>query len=58
MAKKTRQPKGPEQAAGPKRGPQPDALIIESAWDAAVRKALQKKRPKKGWPKAKPKKGK
>jgi len=41
-----------------KRGPKPDTLILKGEWETAVQKALEKRRPKKGWPKAKPKKGK
>lgn len=36
---------------GNKRGPKPDTLKIEGAWQTAVGKALKKKRPKEGWPK-------
>ena len=53
MAKRT---KRPNRTTGTKRGPKPDALTIEGEWETAVRRALEKKRPKKGWPR--PKKGK
>jgi hypothetical protein len=33
-----------------KRGPKPDSIKIEGDWEAAVDKALAKKRPKDGWP--------
>jgi hypothetical protein len=45
MAKKPSKPKA-------KRGPKPDVLKIEGGWIAAVDKALAKKRPAGGWPKA------
>lgn len=48
--------KGAKRPTGPKRGPKPDTLTVEGDWESAVRKALAKKRPKRGWPK--PKKGK
>lgn len=39
------------------RGPKPAHLRIEGiSWESAVEKALQKKRPLKGWPKEKKKK--
>jgi hypothetical protein len=34
-----------------KTGPKPDLLKIEGDWRKAVGKALEKKRPDKGWPK-------
>lgn len=34
-----------------KRGPKPDILKIEGDWRNAMKKALEKKRPEKGWPK-------
>jgi hypothetical protein len=33
-----------------KRGPKADTVKIEGSWEAAVGKALAKKRPKEGWP--------
>lgn len=33
-----------------KRGPKPDTLKIEGDWKNAVKGALKKKRPEKGWP--------
>lgn len=40
-----------------KTGPKPDHLKIEGfSWGNAVKKALTKKRPEKGWPKEKKKK--
>ena len=33
-----------------KRGPEPDTVKIDGSWEAAVGKALAKKRPKEGWP--------
>ena len=35
------------------RGPKPDRLKLKGNWEALVGKALQKKRPAKGWPKPK-----
>ncbi len=40
-----------------KRGPEPDRLKLEGDWESLIGKALQKKRPAKGWPKPKRKKG-
>ena len=41
------------------RGPKPDQLKIDGNWEDAVKEALEKKRPKGGWPKkAKKKKSK
>jgi hypothetical protein len=34
-------------------GPQPEVLKIESDWKDAVKKSLEKKKPRGGWPKAK-----
>ena len=34
-----------------KRGPKPETLKIEGGWRAAVRKALAKNKPNRGWPK-------
>ena len=31
-------------------GPKPDRVKIEGDWESAVAKALDKKRPKEGWP--------
>ena len=33
-----------------KPGPKPDRLKIEEPWEKAVRKAVGKKKPGKGWP--------
>lgn len=35
-------------------GPKPDRVKIEGDWQDAMKKALAKKRPADGWPKAKP----
>lgn len=35
-----------------KRGPEAQRLKLKGDWTALVGKALAKKRPKKGWPKA------
>ena len=32
-------------------GPKPERLKLKGDWQALIGKALQKKRPKKGWPK-------
>jgi hypothetical protein len=32
-------------------GPKPDTLKIEGDWRGAMKKAIEKKPPKKGWPK-------
>lgn len=37
---------------GNKTGPKPDTVKIEGDWEDAIDKALQKERPKDGWPKA------
>lgn len=34
-----------------KPGPDPDHLKLEGDWEDAMKKALEKKRPKEGWPK-------
>jgi hypothetical protein len=34
-----------------KSGPKPETLQIEGDWKKAVKGALKKKRPEKGWPK-------
>lgn len=47
MAKQPKRPKRTKEAPGPK----PDRLVIEGDWREAVRDALTKKRPKRGWPK-------
>lgn len=36
-----------------KSGPKPDTIKIDGDWEDSVGKALKKKRPKEGWPKAK-----
>ena len=33
-----------------KRGPKPDSLQIGEDWEEAVKKAVTKKKPKRGWP--------
>jgi hypothetical protein len=38
------------------RGPKPDRVKIEGDWEGAVGKALNKPRPKDGWPEEKKKK--
>jgi len=35
-----------------KTGPKPERLKLRDDWQALVGKALAKKRPKRGWPKA------
>ena len=35
-----------------RRGPKPEHLKSDLPWKEAVRKAVKKKRPEKGWPKA------
>jgi hypothetical protein len=35
----------------PKPGPAPTTLTITGNWQAAVKKAVAKKKPAKGWPK-------
>lgn len=34
-----------------KTGPKPEILKLEGNWENAVKKAMEKKRPKDGWPK-------
>lgn len=34
-----------------KRGQAPETLEIEGDWENAVKKAIEKKKPKDGWPK-------
>lgn len=34
-----------------KRGPKPETVKINEDWQEAVKKSLQKKKPKEGWPK-------
>jgi len=41
-----------------KTGPEPERVKLEGDWQALIGKALAKKRPAKGWPKPKAKKGK
>jgi hypothetical protein len=36
-------------------GPDPDRLKLDGNWRDAVRKAVRKRRPKKGWPREKKK---
>ncbi len=36
-----------------KPGPKPNHLKIDENWENAVKKAVQKKKPKNGWPKKK-----
>ena len=33
-----------------KTGPKPDRVKVEGDWEAAIGKALKKKRPEDGWP--------
>ena len=35
----------------PKPGPDPETLELEGDWEERVKEALQKERPKEGWPK-------
>jgi len=42
-----------KQKLAQKRGPKPKPLIIEGGWEKAVKKAIGKQRPVKGWPKDK-----
>jgi len=35
-----------------KRGTKPDMLKLDSNWQAAIKKSLQKKSPAQGWPKS------
>jgi hypothetical protein len=37
------------------RGPEPDRLKLQGDWQSLIGKALKKKRPARGWPKAKKK---
>lgn len=46
LQKKGDTPKHPK-----KCGPKPDTVRIEEDWKEAVKKSLQKKKPKEGWPK-------
>ncbi|MGD0571705.1 MAG: hypothetical protein ABSB11_01640 [Sedimentisphaerales bacterium] len=34
-----------------KRGPKPDHLVIGGDWKRAIKKAINKPKPAKGWPK-------
>jgi hypothetical protein len=34
-----------------KTGPKPDILKVDGKWQDAVKKSLEKKKPKAGWPK-------
>jgi hypothetical protein len=34
-----------------KRGPEPEVLKLDGNWKDAIKKSLQKKKPKEGWPK-------
>jgi hypothetical protein len=43
----------PKKPAKPKPGPKPETLKISGPWKAAVKTALQKKKPATGWPKPK-----
>jgi len=38
-------------------GPNPDRVKVDKPWGQAIKDALQKKRPKEGWPKPEKKKG-
>jgi hypothetical protein len=40
----------PRTSEKPKPGPSAETIKIESDWEAAVGKALEKKKPKGGWP--------
>lgn len=40
-----------------KTGPKPERVKTEKPWDAAVKNALEKKRPATGWPTSETKKG-
>jgi hypothetical protein len=45
--------KKPARAKGePLRGPMPDRLKLNGTWQAAIKRSLQKNRPKEGWPKS------
>ncbi len=46
-----------EPEIGPKPGPEPERLKLDEGWETAAKRALQKKRPKKGWPKPPRRKG-
>lgn len=48
MPKKKINPK-PKDTVQP--GPKPDLLKIDSDWEEAVKKSLEKKKPAEGWPK-------
>ncbi|MES9923459.1 MAG: hypothetical protein ABW152_05195 [Candidatus Thiodiazotropha endolucinida] len=39
-----------------KTGPKPGRIKIDMEWESAVEKALEKKRPKEGWPEPEKKK--
>jgi len=39
-----------------KKGPAPERVTINKPWEKAVKDALQKKRPKEGWPQPEKKK--
>jgi len=41
-------------AAKRKTGPKPDTLKIDGDWRSAIKKAIDKKPPKKSWSKSKP----
>jgi len=41
-----------------KRGPPPDTLTLAGPWAEKVKRALSKKRPKRGWPKHSGRRGK
>ena len=45
------QPKSPLEARRTERGPEPERLKIDGNWKAAVRVAMQKRKPPGGWPK-------
>lgn len=38
-------------------GPEPERVRIDGDWEDAVKRALKKPRPKGGWPKPEPEKG-
>jgi len=42
--------KAVKKKAGAKRGPKPDTLKLEGDWRELMKRSLQKKKPKDGWP--------
>lgn len=51
MSRAAKKKASPKKARGEMRGPKPDLLKIEGDWKAAMKTALNKKRPPQGWPK-------